>query len=117
IMKKLSREICIVIFIVIQAFVVNAQQIAPTPPMGWNSWNWFGKTRINEKTVREVIDAMVKEGLRDAGYEYVVVDGGWRDTVLGPHGKLRANPETFPHGIKALADYAHSKGLKFGLHT
>jgi alpha-galactosidase len=91
--------------------------LAPTPPMGWNSWNWFGKTHINEKVVREVIDAMVREGLRDAGYQYVVIDGGWRDTVLGPHGELLPNPVRFPHGIKVLADYAHLKGLKLGLHT
>ena len=95
----------------------DAAQLAATPPMGWNSWNWFGKNHINEKTVKEVIDAMVQEGLRDAGYEYVVIDGGWRDTVLAPDGGLRVNPVNFPHGIKVLADYAHSKGLKLGLHT
>ncbi len=94
-----------------------AHLLAPAPPMGWNSWNWFGKKGVNEQVVREVIDAMVKEGLRDAGYTYVVVDGGWRDTALGPNGELRAHPERFPHGIKALADYAHARGLKFGLHT
>jgi len=99
---------------------VLAQQrpeLAPTPPMGWNSWNWFGKQGINEQIVHEVIDAMVTEGLRDAGYKYVVVDGGWRDTKLGPHHELVPHPMKFPHGIKALADYAHSKGLKFGVHT
>ena len=85
--------------------------------MGWNSWNWFGKNNINEKVVREVIDAIVNEGLQDAGYNYVVVDGGWRDTKLGANGELLANPVKFPHGMKVLADYAHSKGLKFGLHT
>jgi len=94
-----------------------SEQLAQTPPMGWNSWNWFGKSNVNEKVVREVIDAMVKEGLRDAGYNYIVVDGGWRDTTLGPNGELRANPRRFPGGMKALADYAHSKGFKFGLHT
>ncbi len=88
-----------------------------TPPMGWNSWNWFGKNKINEEVVREVIDAMVNEGLKDAGYNYVVVDGGWRGAALGPNGQLLSNPQKFPHGMKALADYAHSKGLKFGLHT
>lgn len=95
----------------------NFKVLAVTPPMGWNSWNWFGKNTINEKIVIEVIDAMVNEGLRDAGYIYVVVDGGWRDIKLGPNGELLANPDKFPHGIKPLADYAHSKGLKFGLHT
>lgn len=91
--------------------------LAPTPPMGWNSWNWFGKKEINEQLIREVIDAMAANGMREAGYNYVVVDGGWRDTKLGPGGELRAHPEKFPHGMKALADYAHSKGFKFGLHT
>ena len=90
---------------------------APTPPMGWNSWNWFGKKNVNEQVVVEVIDAMVKEGLRDAGYNYIIVDGGWRDTKLGPKGELLAHPVKFPRGMKFLADYAHSKGLKFGLHT
>lgn len=88
-----------------------------TPPMGWNSWNWFGKNKVNEKVILEVINAIVDQGIKDAGYTYVVVDGGWRDTKLGPKGELLPNPEKFPHGMKALADYAHSKGLKFGLHT
>ncbi len=92
-------------------------RLAPSPPMGWNSWNWYGKRAINETVVRETIDAMVSSGLRDAGYSYVVVDGGWRDTQLGPNGELRAHPVRFPGGMKALADYAHSKGLKFGVHT
>jgi len=91
--------------------------LAPTPPMGWNSWNWFGKQDINEQIVREVIDAMATNGLREVGYTYVVVDGGWRDSQLGPGGELLAHPQKFPHGIKVLADYAHAKGLKFGVHT
>ncbi len=93
------------------------KNLAPTPPMGWNSWNWFGKNGINEDIVKECIDAIVAEGLLDAGYNYVVIDGGWRDTKLGTNGELLPNPQKFPHGIKVLADYAHSKGLKFGLHT
>jgi len=95
----------------------NSKLLAPTPPMGWNSWNWFGKQEINEKNMKECMDAMVKEGLLDAGYKYFVIDGGWRDTKLGPNGELLANPKKFPNGIKPLADYAHSLGLKFGLHT
>jgi alpha-galactosidase len=92
-------------------------KFAPTPPMGWNSWNWFGKKNINEKIVHEVIDAIHNEGLQKAGYNYVVVDGGWRDTKLGSKGELLPHPDKFPHGMKVLADYAHSKGLKFGVHT
>jgi alpha-galactosidase len=99
---------------------VIAQQtriLAPTPPMGWNSWNWFGKREVNEEIIKQCIDAIVDEGLLDAGYNYFVIDGGWRDTKLGPNGELLPHPQKFPHGIKVLADYAHSKGLKFGLHT
>lgn len=93
-----------------------ARELAATPPMGWNSWNWHGKKGINEQIVRETIDALVASGLRDAGYGYVIVDGGWRDTHLGPRGELLAHPVKFPGGMKALADYAHARGLKFGLH-
>jgi len=114
-MKKIII-ICLVLISQV-SWAQPSQQLAPTPPMGWNSWNWFGKHQINETIVREVIDAMVANGLKDAGYEYVVVDGGWRDTTLAADGKLRPNPKRFPHGMKAFADYAHSKGLKFGVHT
>lgn len=95
----------------------NSKLLCPSPPMGWNSWNWFGKNEINEENIKACMDAMVAEGLLDAGYNYFVIDGGWRDTKLGPNGELLAHPEKFPHGIKPLADYAHSLGLKFGLHT
>ena len=100
-----------------QVFAQQEKLLAPTPPMGWNSWNWFGKHAINEDNMRECMDAIVEEGLLDAGYEYFVIDGGWRDTHLTENGELLANPDKFPNGIKALADYAHSRGLKFGLHT
>lgn len=92
-------------------------ELAPSPPMGWNSWNWWGKQAINETIVHETIDAMADSGLAEAGYEYVVVDGGWRDVKLSPDGKLQAHPTKFPNGMKALADHAHARGLKFGLHT
>lgn len=85
--------------------------------MGWNSWNWHGKKDINEQVVRETIDAMVSSGLRDAGYDYVVIDGGWRGTELGPNGELTIHEGRFPGGIKPLAEYAHARGMKLGLHT
>jgi alpha-galactosidase len=91
--------------------------LAKTPPMGWNSWNWHGKKDITEKIVEETIDAMAAQGLRDAGYTYAIVDGGWRDTKLGPQGELLPHPTRFPRGMKRLADYAHARGLKFGVHT
>lgn len=95
----------------------SPRSLAPTPPMGWNSWNWFGKNEIDEETMRQCMEAIVDQGLLGAGYEYFVIDGGWRDTKLGPNGELMPHPEKFPHGMKALADYAHSLGFKFGLHT
>jgi len=90
--------------------------LAPTPPMGWNSWNPFGKN-VSEQVIRETADAMVNSGLKDAGFNYLVIDDYWqgtRDTVTGV---LNFNPERFPSGIKALADYVHSKGLKFGIYS
>ena len=113
----LSRLACTFLAFATAALAKPPTDLAPTPPMGWNSWNWYGKKDINETVVRETIDAMVSTGLCDAGYRYVVVDGGWRDTKLGSNGELLPHPIKFPHGIKALADYAHSKGLKLGVHV
>lgn len=90
--------------------------LANTPPMGWNSWNTFGPN-INEKLIMEIADAMVEKGYRDAGYEYVVVDDCWSLRERDEHGYLVADPEKFPHGMKYLGDYIHSKGLKFGMYS
>jgi len=97
----------------------NAQKIndlALTPPMGWNSWNTFG-TDINEKSVKDIADKFIELGLKDAGYEYIVLDDGWMAKERDVDGNLIANPMKFPNGMKALADYIHSKGLKFGLYN
>ncbi len=107
----------ILLFLALNVAGQKERLLAPSPPMGWNSWNWFGKKEINEQNMKECIDALVDQGLAAAGYNYFVIDGGWRDTKLGPNGELLSHPVKFPHGMKALADYAHSKGLKFGLHT
>lgn len=98
-------------------FSQHVSKLSQTPPMGWNSWNYFGKKNINEKIVKECIDAIAENGLKEAGYNYVIVDGGWRDVKLNEKGELLPHPVKFPNGMKPLADYAHSKGLKFGLHT
>lgn len=113
------KNVIISIFLIFSfsGFGQHVKNLAPTPPMGWNSWNFFGKKMIDEKNMKECMDAIVAEGLLDAGYNYFVIDGGWRDTKLGPNGELLPNLEKFPNGIKPLADYAHSLGLKFGLHT
>lgn len=119
-MIQKNLKIIVAAILVCANFNVHAQirrELTKSPPMGWNSWNYFGKQDINEKIVYEVIDAMVSSGLRDVGYNYVVIDGGWRDEKLASDGSLLTHPVKFPNGIKPLADYAHSKGLKFGLHT
>ena len=86
-----------------------------TPPLGWNSWNVFHEN-INENQIKEIADAMVNSGLKDAGYIYLNLDDNWMDTKRDAQGNLQNNPTTFPSGMKALADYVHAKGLKFGLY-
>lgn len=88
---------------------------ALTPPLGWNSWNSFG-CGVDETQVRQAADAMVSSGMKDAGYQYVVVDDCWFDPQRDSAGNLRADPTKFPSGMKALGDYIHSKGLKFGIY-
>ncbi len=86
------------------------------PPMGWNTWNTFGPD-INEELVLRSADAMVENGLLAAGYGYLVIDDCWSKRVRGADGRLEADPEKFPHGMKYVADYVHSKGLKFGMYS
>ncbi len=87
------------------------------PPMGFNTWNTFGE-KISDSVIRETADAMVEMGLPDAGYEYLVIDDCWslrdRDPVTG---KIVPDPVKFPEGMKAVSDYVHSKGLKFGMYS
>ncbi len=87
--------------------------LAKTPPMGWNSWNRF-RTKIDDKTVRDIANAMVANGMRDAGYVYVNIDDGWQGR-RDEDGVLQPNPG-FPN-MKALADYIHGKGLKLGMYS
>ena len=77
------------------------------PPMGWNSWNTFGPD-INEEVVMRSADAMVETGLLAAGYEYLVIDDCWSKRVRDENGRLEADREKFPHGMKYVADYVHS---------
>ncbi|MGC8750332.1 glycoside hydrolase family 27 protein [Hydrotalea sp.] len=100
----------------LQAYTQKMQGLALTPPMGWNSWNTFA-TNINEQLVKDIADIMVSSGMKDAGYEYLVLDDGWMAMERDKDGNLVADPKKFPHGIKALADYVHAKGLKFGLYN
>jgi alpha-galactosidase len=93
------------------------KKIASTPPMGWNSWNMFGKN-IHEDSLRETADRMVESGFKDCGYEYLVIDDCWsRKIGRDSHGDLVPDPEKFPSGMKALVDYVHSLGLKMGIYS
>lgn len=87
-----------------------------TPPMGWNSWNTFGEN-ISEELIMGIADTMLEKGYKDAGYEYVVIDDCWSLKQRDENGKLVADPKKFPHGMKYVADYVHSKGLKFGMYS
>ena len=89
--------------------------LARTPPMGWNSWNTF-RLEINEEVVRGMADVFVEKGFKRAGYEFIVIDDGWQ-IDRDDQGNIIVNKEKFPSGIKALADYIHSKGLKLGIYS
>ena len=92
-----------------------ADNLASTPPMGWNSWNAFS-CKVTEADIRAAADALVDTGLREAGYEYVVVDDCWMASETDSKGRLQPSAD-FPNGMAALADYVHDRGLKFGLYS
>ena len=89
--------------------------VALTPPMGWNSWNKFG-CDVSEDLLRQMADAMVQSGMKDAGYQYVVIDDCWQ-VDRDAQGNIIPDPKRFPSGMKALGDYIHSKGLRFGIYS
>jgi len=116
---RIFRCALIAVFLPSLAFTTNstaqAQQLAQTPPMGWNSWNKFA-CEVSEQLIREMADAMVSSGLREAGYQYVNIDDCWQ-VSRDAQGNIVADLTRFPSGIKALADYVHGKGLKLGVYT
>jgi alpha-galactosidase len=89
--------------------------LARTPPMGWNSWNKFA-CNVSEQLIRETADAIVRTGMKDAGYQYVVIDDCWQ-VARDENGNIIPDAQRFPSGMKALADYVHDKGLKFGIYS
>ena len=89
--------------------------LGKTPQMGWNSWNKFG-CNIDEKLIYNTIDSLIDSGLAKAGYNYVNLDDCWQSS-RDSSGKIVVDSKAFPNGIKPLVDYAHSKGLKFGLYS
>ena len=114
-MKRVSRFLLFLTILSVQIHPQKFEGLALTPPMGWNSWNKYA-CDVNEKIIMQTADAMVSSGMKDAGYQYIVIDDCWhgkRDSL----GFIHPDPERFPSGIKALADYIHSKGLKFGIYS
>ncbi|MFI5231023.1 MAG: glycoside hydrolase family 27 protein [Gemmatimonadales bacterium] len=99
----------------VPATIPHDNGLARTPPMGWNSWNHFG-CNVSASLIREVADAMAANGMRDAGYQYLTIDDCWQ-VARDAKGVIVADSTRFPGGIKPLADYVHSKGLKFGIYT
>jgi alpha-galactosidase len=113
----MNRIVCLLILCFSTS--VTAQKfegLAPTPPMGWNTWNTFG-TNINEKLIKEMTEALISSGMRDAGYKYIVLDDAWMARKRDAEGNLVADPRKFPSGMKALGDYLHEKGFKFGIYN
>jgi len=113
--KKLILLFPLIFFFTLAPASALDNGLAKTPPMGWNSWNKFG-CNVSEKLIKEMADAMVSTGMKAAGYQYIVIDDCWQ-VSRDANGNIVPDPERFPSGMKALADYVHSKGLKFGLYS
>ena len=104
-----------VLLLAVPAAAQKADGLALTPPMGWNSWNHYA-CDIDETLIKRTADAIVSSGLRDAGYVYVNLDDCWhgeRDAA----GDIQPDPQRFPSGMRALGDYLHERGLKFGIYS
>lgn len=84
--------------------------------MGWNSWNTF-EVQVDEQLIKEIADALIVSGMQEAGYEYIVIDDGWEAMERDSFGNLVPDPVKFPNGMRALGDYLHAKGFKFGIHN
>lgn len=106
----------IILFITLNSTAQKFDNLALTPPMGWNSWNSFECAGVNETVIKEMADALVEKGLKEVGYEYIVIDDCWQ-IGRDKNGYIIVDKDKFPSGIKALADYVHSKGLKFGIYS
>lgn len=115
-MRKLFFSLLMLLVAGTQLFAQRSEDLAPTPPMGWNTWNIF-QTKIDEPLLKSMVDAYVSSGMRDAGYTYFVLDDGWMGMERDANGQLVADPKKFPNGMKAFADYVHAKGMKFGIYN
>jgi len=114
-MKNLTLLIVVTLIIFSDAYTQEQNSLAQTPPMGWNSWNLF-EGDVSEDLLKEIADALVETGMKEAGYQYIIIDDIWQDG-RDNRNNIIPDPEKFPNGIKALADYIHSKGLKLGIYS
>jgi alpha-galactosidase len=115
-MRRLPHQLFFLLLLCLAASAqLDRNSLAPTPPMGWNSWNKFA-CNVSEELIKTVADAIATNGMKDAGYQYIVIDDCWQ-VSRDADGNIVADPQHFPSGIKALADYVHSKGLKFGIYS
>ncbi len=115
-MKKLLSLLLAAALPALPALAQKFEGLALTPPMGFNTWNTFA-SNINEVLIMETADTMVKNGMRDAGYDYIVIDDCWQLMERDAQGNLVADPKKFPSGMKALGDYLHARGFKFGIYS
>jgi len=119
-MKRSSLIVCFLSMILLQMFAQRCfgatAANAPVPPMGWNSWNYFGCDGLNEDVVMQTAAAMVSSGMQSVGYSYIVLDDCWMATARDANGALVPDPDKFPDGMPALVNYVHGLGLKFGLY-
>ncbi len=113
-MKKYLLILVAVLFS-LGASAQKYDQLAKTPPMGWNTWNKF-HCDVSESLIMQAADALVSTGMKEAGYEYIVIDDCWQ-VSRDENGEIVVDKERFPHGMKYVADYVHSKGLKFGIYS
>ncbi|XP_071951374.1 alpha-N-acetylgalactosaminidase-like isoform X5 [Antedon mediterranea] len=124
-MVKMLQCLVVLVSLVVSVHGLD-NGLALTPPMGWMSWERFRcnidcknqpNDCIGEKLFMDMADRMVEDGFKDAGYEYVNIDDCWASKERDSAGKLQADPDRFPSGIKKLADYVHSRGLKLGIYN
>ena len=121
-MKTFPRVLAVLLVVSLFAVSLRSQRVsapssglALTPPMGWNSWNKFA-CNVSEDMIKAMADALVKSGMKDAGYQYVNIDDCWQ-VSRDEHANIVVDPQRFPHGMKALGDYIHALGLKFGVYS
>src|SRR5438034_10798208 len=97
--------------------MINDATNATPPTMGWNSWNAFACSGLDESLVRQTADAMVSSGLLAAGYNTLTLDDCWSAVSRDSNGNLTNDPAKFPSGMKAIGDYIHSQGLRYGIYA